>query len=731
MICNDKISTWDEGLQSGNGSIGCLVWGAEPLKFSIDSTAIWDTAPAPQTLTPEFTYENLINLLKKGDFEHEEQIFGKCYRHITPTKLLGGRIEMDFGPTDDVCYELDRKKPIIKTELKLSGGERIATESFISAVADVGVIKITGNTLPKITVVRPSYGKTGEKSENAKRREVSHGNAADLLYPEPEIINEADKKGFIQPTNEDFKYALLLKSKKAEDGLLIAYTLACGRRDEDFGRLVTLLDEFLNRGYEAAVREHLEWWENYYSQSDIEIADEALQDIWDTSNYLLACVSRKGALPMPLQGVFTADDGSLPPWKGDYHNDTNTQMSYYSYLKANHLEQGVNFPDFLYSLLPRFKRFAKEFFDAEDAISVPGVMSVKGDPMGGWAIYSLSITNVIWLCRNLEDYYEYTLDRDYLENKLYPFMVGVERCIKRWLVTNDEGKLQLAFSGTPEWRDHSAESCFFENNTNYDLMLLHYLYEKLEFYSEMLELKAEADYYKDICERLNGYYTDDSGFMISKDLPLTDSHRHHSHLMAIHPLRTVDMDNGRELIMNSLRHLEEKGMSYWVGFSFTWASEMYTIAHNGEAAAYMLKLFYENLCLPNGFHANGDYKHRGITVFRYRPVTLEANMAAMSAVQEMLLYSEKGVIEVFPAIPKHMAQKGAAFKTLRAKGALLVSSSIKNGRVEYIRIKSLAGGKFTVRLPREMELTAAGEPIMINSEKCVYEFKKGEEITLM
>ena len=50
---------------------------------------------------------------------------------------------------------------------------------------------------------------------------------------------------------------------------------------------------------------------------------------------------------MPLQGVWTADDGGLPPWKGDYHHDLNTQMSYWHYLKANHIEEGESFIDFL------------------------------------------------------------------------------------------------------------------------------------------------------------------------------------------------------------------------------------------------------------------------------------------------------------------------------------------------------------------------------------------------
>ena len=46
---------------------------------------------------------------------------------------------------------------------------------------------------------------------------------------------------------------------------------------------------------------------------------------------------------MPLQGVWTADDGKIPPWRGDYHHDTNTQLSYQAYLKADRLAEGRSF----------------------------------------------------------------------------------------------------------------------------------------------------------------------------------------------------------------------------------------------------------------------------------------------------------------------------------------------------------------------------------------------------
>ena len=72
---------------------------------------------------------------------------------------------------------------------------------------------------------------------------------------------------------------------------------------------------------------------------------------------------------MPLQGVWTADNDCLPPWKGDYHHDTNTELSYQSYLKANRVEEGEAFIEYLWKLKPTYERFAKEFF---------GVKGIRG-----------------------------------------------------------------------------------------------------------------------------------------------------------------------------------------------------------------------------------------------------------------------------------------------------------------------------------------------------------------
>ncbi|MDZ7647277.1 MAG: hypothetical protein U5K54_08885 [Cytophagales bacterium] len=86
----------------------------------------------------------------------------------------------------------------------------------------------------------------------------------------------------------------------------------------------------------------------------------------------LSSAARKGAPPISLQEPnWTADNGKLPPWKGDYHHDLNTQLSYWSCYSGNHLEEGLNYFDHLENNKPNYIRYTKEFFN-KPGLAVPG-----------------------------------------------------------------------------------------------------------------------------------------------------------------------------------------------------------------------------------------------------------------------------------------------------------------------------------------------------------------------
>ena len=64
-ITSDKpIMRWDEALPLGNGALGCLIYGDEPLRLSLDSIDLWDTRPNPATLEDGFNFANLVKLVK-------------------------------------------------------------------------------------------------------------------------------------------------------------------------------------------------------------------------------------------------------------------------------------------------------------------------------------------------------------------------------------------------------------------------------------------------------------------------------------------------------------------------------------------------------------------------------------------------------------------------------------------------------------------------------------------
>jgi len=699
------IASWDEALPLGNGQIGMLLWGGDRLMLSLDRADIWDNRPAPETLEKDFTYETMVRAYRERDRETIDRLFERPYDYAAPSKLPVGRIELQpDGPIACAHWQLDMETA--QAHVTFGGSE---LRAFVHAVDGIGRVQIKGGNLD-MAIVRPPYGlQTAQGEDN-----IAGGRPEDLRYPPARWIAEGSLEGFIQATREAFQYAVLA-AKRARDGVTdIVFTVAASRDlSYDFAREKERLSMALAQDFEEALESHKAWWREYYTQSDIALPDDAMQQLWDVNNYLLACVSRKGCPPMPLQGVFTADGGGLPPWKGDYHNDLNTQMCYLSYLKSNHLQAGESFLDFLSALTPQAKAFSAGFFDAPEGLNLPGVMTLDGKPTGGWAAYSFSITNAAWLGHCFCEYYDYTLNEDFLQTRMYPFLKGVGLCIQRWLAGSDAGYLELPGSCSPEINDNRLDCCF-EKNTNYDIALCRFLFGRLAAHCEAAGDPESKELWKGILSGLRPLATGPKGLKVNEDFNLEESHRHFSHAMAVHPLRLLRYEGeGKQVIDRTIDHLKRLGSYYWCGYSVGWMAELYAIQRNGEAAWHSLRDYAESFSLPNGFHCNGDYMNRGISRLTYRPFTLEGNMIAMDAVQEMLLYCENGELRVFPAIPEQWAKRGASFR-LRAKGALLVSSAIEEGGVQYIQLE--AEKDVTIRVAGAFE----GE----------YRLRAGESLTL-
>jgi hypothetical protein len=330
---------------------------------------------------------------------------------------------------------------------------------------------------------------------------------------------------------------------------------------------------------------------------------------------------------------------------------------------------------------------------------VPGVTTLEGTEMGGWIQYALSPTVSAWLSQHFYWQWKYSMDAHFLKTKAYPWFKAVATYLESITRVNASGKRELPLSSSPEIHDNSKDA-WFTTNTNYDLSLMKYVFEKAAEMATALGMHGEAAQYKKILGQFEPFIiSSKSELMFAKDHAYTSSHRHFSHTMAIFPLGLYQWKNASDkpVMKATIDLLDKVGPSNWCGYSYAWLGNLKARVADGEGAQKALQIFAKAFCAGNSFHLNGDQTKEGYSSFTYRPFTLEGNFAFASGVQEMLIQSYQGFVEIFPAVPDSWST--VSFDQLRTEGAFLVSAKKENGQVKTVAIKAEKDGILLLKNP--------------------------------
>jgi len=690
-IVFSKIPTqWDEALMLGNGFIGALIWEKdEKLRISLDRSDLWDETFIEDFNIPQFSYYWVYEQWKKKEYDTVQKLFDLPYEvYPTPTKIPCAAIEFDISDFGELEYaKIDIKNALCIIKWK----KGITFKAFIHANKNIGWYRFEGiDKEVKPILIPPKYG-TEKTQINKTSNSVDGSSLSNLIYPTPIIDYKKGNITYLQKVKNLYEYKVNINFKWKKN-LNEGYFKIENSKPyfKDLSKI-----NFKSNNFSNDFRAHSKWWKEFWNKSSISLPDEKLERQWYLELYKLGCVTRKNSPPITLQAIWTADNGKLPPWKGDIHNDLNVQLSYWLCYSGNHLEEGESLLNWLMNIKNEAKNYTKRYFKCE-GLNIPGVSTLSGKPMGGWIQYSLSPTISAWLAHHFYLHWRYSMDRTFLKEKAYPFIQEVAAFLENVTFIDKKGKRVLPISSSPEINDNSINA-WFSTTTNYDLALMKWLFIKASELARELN-DTKASYYEQVANEFPDLAYNDLGLLITQDYPLKESHRHFSHLMAIHPLGLLDWGKSefdRIIISNSLKELERLGSSWWCGYSYSWLGSLYARAKNGQKAYESLKTFSECFCLPNSFHANGDQSGTGKSNFTYRPFTLEGNFAYASSLQEMLIQSYSGVIELFPAVP--VDWKNISFKKLRAEGAFLVDAELSDGFLNRVVIYSEKGGKVKVK----------------------------------
>ena len=621
------VERWDEGIPLGNGGAGALLWGGgDTLNVTLDRADFWHNVDEAGYLSPDFTWKNLVDVVAKKDDARRNSIFS-AKGSSSPTKLPGVRFVLKLGAGQTLKrFRLDGNAASATVTVATPDGNREILAWFDDGDKLLSMRVPDGVTFADRQFVRnASFKKLGG-------------------YPNPEIIIEGGKAVY---------------HRKRRIG-------ANNRFDTDFEAGVRF------RG--ASDKPDCAFWRKFNAVSSVSIPDAEMQRLYDMALYLYGAGARSGHPPLALQGLWTADNGKLPPWHGDYHNDLNTEMTYWAAGPAGQIEALEAFADFYIERLPECRAFCRKIFEGGDGAVIPPTMGLAAQPISGWTAYYIPPIHGIWAFDTMCDAWDYDPTPEKAKRYLAfgrELAAGLEHS---WKIVDGVRKLEVSCS--PEVGDNRNE-CFLNANSSYERAILN------SFYVWLSRL-AEACGNGDEAAKWRGYIntfglpnvTKDGVLEISAGNLLAYSHRHASHLLQIFPLVNVPPEPGVDFVRSVEQWECLEKVPWWCGYSYSWAGCFEARLGRGDMAYRYLKDFSRAFVSRNGFHLNGDQTKSGLSHYSYRPFTLEGNFGYARGIQEMLLSYDPhtNTYRLFPSLPKVWDGKEVSFRDLLLPGGHRVSA---------------------------------------------------------
>jgi hypothetical protein len=444
-------------------------------------------------------------------------------------------------------------------------------------------------------------------------------------------------------------------------------TVACGRAR----RLTPASIEKIHAG-------HQQWWTEFWSRSSIQIGDPLLERYWYGSQYLMACCSRNAQFPPGLFGNWITTD--TPGWAGDYHLNYNYQAPWWGVYSSNHVDLAVPYDAPLMDYMARGRENARKLLHCrgiyyEVGIGPHGLNTSNGVEDSFWGQKS----NAAYAAINMIMRWRATCDRRYLKTTAYPFLKEVGDFWEDYLVKEGDRYVIL--------NDSIHEGSGPDKNSLLSLGLLRTVFNALLDASKELKVdSSQRAKWQDILAHLSPFPVQQrEGKTVFRysEVGMAWNDGNTLGIQHIWPAGAIGLDSDPALLqiarntIDALHRWEDNN-----GFP-TFYTAAARVGYSPEAILSHLR----EQCLRHGYPNHFVYYGGG---------GIECCSAVPSCLNEMLLQSHENAIRVFPDWSLH---RDASFTQLRADGAFLVSSELRQGKIAFVRIRSEKGRDCTIVNP--------------------------------
>ncbi|MFI7680791.1 glycosyl hydrolase family 95 catalytic domain-containing protein [Actinophytocola sp. NPDC049390] len=392
--------------------------------------------------------------------------------------------------------------------------------------------------------------------------------------------------------------------------------------------------------------------------------------------YLLISSSREGSLPANLQGVW--NNSTSPPWSADYHVNINLQMNYWPAETTNLSETTEPFFDYVDSMVPPGTRTAREMFGNRGWVVHNETTPFGFTGVHNWATSFWFPEAGAWLAQHYYEHYLFTRDVTFLRERAYPMLKSLSRFWFDELVADPrDGKLVVSPSFSPEQGPFSA-------GTSMSQQIVWDLFTNAAEAATTLGDNGFANEVRGYLGRLDpglrvGRWGQLQEWKSDWDDP-NNQHRHVSHLFALHPGRQITPQDDPALVEAARTSLTARGDG-GTGWSKAWKINFWARLLDGNHSHTMLSELLKTSTLDNLWDT-------------HPPFQIDGNFGATAGIAEMLVQSQRGVVDVLPALPDFW--ETGSVQGLRARGDVTVDTDWTGGVPTRIALHAGASGPLRV-----------------------------------
>jgi len=437
----------------------------------------------------------------------------------------------------------------------------------------------------------------------------------------------------------------------------------------------------LAKGYQAVRKTHTEWWNNYWRRGWAILPDKNDEHPWYWAMYKVASALRPGKVGPGYNGPWR--NNNLCSWGYFIYNyeETKHQMGI---LSNNRCELVEPINAVAYKARHLMRKHTQEYFGME-GLHYPHAMSYRGYTVP-YRLTPLNVETAGEAIKYAWDYYDYTGDKVWLREIAYPLLKGVADFYYDYLLEDENGNYYIF----PSYWTEAIQ--FLDHTSINDLSIFHMVFRDATKAAQVLGVDADrVANWKEARKKLLPFNTNKDGVWVASWESGAAGHFGAEHLSnsQSYPISIADLVDawhGPE----ELRRQARATYDHFLGSDpVAWdKSTSYIAAARMGDRKYMKKIYGIQYELIEGGYLWSDGRGEWPGQWRHGATIDPSSGYPAGIATESMLQSHGGDIRLFAANP---LEGHYAFHSLRARGAFLVSSEMRDGEVPYALIQSLAG----------------------------------------